>query len=287
MKTASPGLVTHLTSGQQFRRAELWTFSLVDGTVLRYTQLDTNVKVGSDTWLANGPVLTRPRARQVAGVEVDEFEITIAPGPGDLIGGQTWPVVARKGGLRDGRVLIERVYMPTWGDVSLGKLYTQGGVMVRARGDGSEVIATVWSDLMRLNTKIPIDVQQAGCRHTLFDAKCTLSAAAFAVSGTVASGSTASSIHAVLGQATGYFSLGRIVFTSGPNIGASRSIKLHTSGSPAIVKLVIPMFNAPVVGDAFTIYPGCDKTQATCNTKFANQDNFGGEPYVPVPETAL
>jgi hypothetical protein len=43
----------------------------------------------------------------------------------------------------------------------------------------------------------------------------------------------------------------------------------------------------PNTGDTFTAYPGCDKTQNTCTSKFNNLVNFGGFPYVPVPEAAI
>jgi len=48
-----------------------------------------------------------------------------------------------------------------------------------------------------------------------------------------------------------------------------------------------PLPFAPNAGDAFTAYPGCDKTQNTCTAKFNNLANFEGFPYVPAPETAI
>jgi uncharacterized phage protein (TIGR02218 family) len=288
MKTASAGLIAHLTEGHAFRRADLWTFTLAGGTVARYTTLDADVKVGADTWLANGPVLTRPRSRLAAGTEVDEFEVTVESKATDTIGGLPWPQAARRGVLRHGRLLIERVYMPSFVDVSLGKLYMMGGRMAEIHGDGAQVRIGVRSDLELLNTKIPVDVVQPSCRHTLFDAGCTLSAAAFKVPGVVvAAGSTVGTLLASLAQESGWFSLGRVVFTSGPNNGASRQVRQHTLGSPASLKLAVPLFASPVAGDTFDLYPGCDRTMATCaSSKFNNLDNFGGEPFVPRPETA-
>lgn len=34
--------------------------------------------------------------------------------------------------------------------------------------------------------------------------------------------------------------------------------------------------------DTFRIYPGCDLTKSTCETKFSNLSNFGGFPFIPV-----
>lgn len=287
MKTASAPLIAHLATGQQFRRAELWTFTLANGTIARYTTLDVDVTVDGTTWLAGGPVLSRPASHQVSGVQVGEFEVTIEPAITDTIAGLPWVRAARLGLLRYGRLRIERVYMPAWGDVSLGKLHLMGGRMAAAHGDGSQVLITVRDDRELLNTKIPVNLVQPGCRHTLFAPGCTLNSASWAVSGTVAAGSTVSAVLATLAQAGGWFSLGRIVFTSGINSGNSRSVKLHAAGSPAALALIAPLPAAPALGDTFTLYPGCDKQQSTCAGKFSNVLNFGGQPYVPQPETAL
>lgn len=287
MKTGSGDLVTHLTTGKQFKRTELWTFTLADGTVLRLTTLDVNVTVGADTWLTNGPVLSRPGSRMVAGGEVSEFEITVEPGASDTIGGLPWALAARRGVLRHGRVLIERAYMPTWGDVSLGKLFVMGGRMAEIGGSASEIRITVRSDLELLNVNVPVELVQPSCRHTLFDSGCTLSAAAHDVSATILTGSTVGTLLATLSEATDWFSLGRVVFNDGPNAGSSRQIKKHTSGSPDSLALALPLYHAPVNGNSITLYPGCDRLQATCGTKFSNVVNFGGQPFVPQPETAL
>ena len=40
------------------------------------------------------------------------------------------------------------------------------------------------------------------------------------------------------------------------------------------------------VGDAFTVYPGCDKQQSTC-ALFGNSANFRGQPFIPAPELSV
>lgn len=284
MKTASAGLITHLTENRAFRRAELWTFTLSNGTVVRYTTLDKDVKVSSDTWSSNGPGLKRPVSKLVAGLDVDNFTITVTPRATDLLAGMAWPIAARMGFLRFGRLLIERVYMPTWDDVSLGKLYVMGGRIGKVSGPPTELSIEVNSEMEVLSVKQPIDVFQSMCRHTLFGPGCTLSKAAFKVSGAVTSGSTVSQVNTGLVDADGWFSLGQIVFTSGPNNGLSRFVKRYAGGSFAVIP---PLPTAPAVGNTFDAYPGCDRLQATCSGKFNNLNNFGAEPYTPAPETAV
>jgi uncharacterized phage protein (TIGR02218 family) len=52
-----------------------------------------------------------------------------------------------------------------------------------------------------------------------------------------------------------------------------------------VITVLQPLPAAVVSGDAFEIYPGCDKTKATCENKFANLIRFRGYPFIPAPET--
>jgi uncharacterized phage protein (TIGR02218 family) len=89
-----------------------------------------------------------------------------------------------------------------------------------------------------------------------------------------------------LTQADTYFDNGQLVFNFGANNGHVVAVKAYLN-SGGTVYFVVPLPALPTAGDTFTIYPGCDKTQATCASKFSNLANFGGFPYVPVPETAI
>jgi hypothetical protein len=65
-------------------------------------------------------------------------------------------------------------------------------------------------------------------------------------------------------------------------------VKSWVAGSPGTIALLAPFPNAAAAGDAFTIYPGCDKTlDANGCAKFANTARFKGYPYVPDPQTAV
>ena len=83
-------------------------------------------------------------------------------------------------------------------------------------------------------------------------------------------------------QASGYFDLGVVKFTTGLNAGVARTLRKYTPGQ---FTTIAPWPFAVAAGDAFTVYPGCDKTTSTCNAKFSNGSKFRGHPYVPSPET--
>ena len=94
-------------------------------------------------------------------------------------------------------------------------------------------------------------------------------------------------INTILSQATGYFDLGTITFTSGVLSGLSRTVQSYIKGIPGTATLLGGFPSAPATGDTFNIYPGCDKLQGTCTNKFNNLTNFRGYPYVPINETAV
>ena len=142
------------------------------------------------------------------------------------------------------------------------------------------------SRLELLNQNLPRNLYQATCMNTLYDTSCALVKSSFQTAATVTTGSTAGVIYANLSQATGYFNLGTITFTSGLNSGISRTIKTATQGSPGVVTLIAGFPSTPSPGDTFYIYPGCDKTMQSCINKFKNLSNFRGFPFLPQQENA-
>ncbi len=154
-------------------------------------------------------------------------------------------------------------------------------------------VISINSFIEQLQRPMPRNLFQSGCRWTLFDAGCTLSAASFAVAGTVAARTDDANFTTNLTQVSNYFALGRIVWLTGNNVGFQKGVRSYLSTGGAI-KLVTPMPYLIQAGDTFTIYPGCNKTQSACannNTAigpaFNNAANFGGQPYIPIPEVAV
>src|SRR6185312_6415109 len=115
---------------------------------------------------------------------------------------------------------------------------------------------------------------QPGCRYTLFDQNCTLSKASFAQNHTVAAGSTQLliNLNTALPNASPYYEQGFITFTSGQNQGLSGTIVKQLSTTQ--LQMSGPFLLPVQTGDAFTVYPGCDKTLATCTVKFNNAIHF-------------
>lgn len=287
MKTATNTFIDWLASNTEMVMAELYDVTLADGTQLHYTTFDRSLVVGGTTYLTGPPNFKRGTVEEVLTLsKVGTLTLEIHSNPTDTIDGV--PVLQKivRGDFDKAALTVRRLFM----DSSLNQ---QGTVIrfVGNIGDLDQVSRTVAkftckSKVEDLNIQLPRNILQPTCMHTLFDAGCTLSKAAFAVNGTVQGGSTVNKLVTNLTQADSYFDNGQLVFTSGANDGHVVAVKVYLN-SGGTVFFVVPLPATPSAGDTFTIYPGCDKTQATCQAKFANLANFGGFPYVPVPETAI
>ncbi|TPP10440.1 DUF2163 domain-containing protein [Rhizobium glycinendophyticum] len=85
------------------------------------------------------------------------------------------------------------------------------------------------------------------------------------------------------GLAEGHFRLGHLRFEGGPLAG--RRLAIEESGTAVEgfveVRLWLPLEVSPEVSDPVTLTVGCDKSFATCRTRFTNQRNFQGFPHMP------
>lgn len=284
MLAASPTLQALLAS-QQFLMADLYTLTLVGGHVARYTSADFDISHGGQTYAAAGgpsaPIIHRSRIRQTIGVEVDTLTLDIAASASHLLNGKPWLAALRLGALDGARIQVDRAFFSAW-TAAPEVLPRFAGRVAEIEVGRLDAKITVKCDLELLNVQMPRWLYQPGCRATLFDQECAINKATKAVAATVSSGATTTVIPCGLAQAAGYFSLGTITFSSGVNAGVSRSVRSYTPGS---LTLALPLVTAPANGDAFTAWPGCDKTLATCETKFANRPNYRGLPFIPIPES--
>lgn len=288
MKTASPTLITLLSTARAFWMADLYTFTLVDGTVLRHTSADIDITVDGRTFLHTGPIIRRGRIRVAIGVSVDQLDLSISADATTLLSGLPWLQAISNGALDGAVVDLERAFAASPDDAIAGTI--AGAVLLfsgRVSDTSTDSITakvSVRSFMELLNTPLPRNLYQPPCGNTLYDTGCGVSKAAFSVAGAVASGSTRQVLNCALANAAGYFDIGEIVMTSGQNLGVIRTVKTYT---PGVVNLAYPLPKPVTVGDTFTISPGCDLREVTCDTKFGNKPRFRGTPYVPVPETAI
>lgn len=75
-----------------------------------------------------------------------------------------------------------------------------------------------------------------------------------------------------------YYTGGKIVVETSPGVFEKRGIRTHV-GDTITMTHMIPGLEGLTNVD---VYPGCDHTRATCISKFNNEPNYGGFPFVPV-----
>lgn len=83
-----------------------------------------------------------------------------------------------------------------------------------------------------------------------------------------------------LGSDSGYFDYGLITMTSGLAINRSQEIRNYVPGQ-FVLELPFPTPYIPAAADSYSCTPGCDKSFATCKTRFSNQLNFRAENVLP------
>jgi uncharacterized phage protein (TIGR02218 family) len=297
VKSASGPLITLLASGN-FQKADLWTITLRNGTVARWSGADVAVYANGHNDVM-GPAIDRGAISEKIGIEVATLEMTINANGDDLIAGvPVIPFIIGRG-LDGAQVRLDRAFMADWGVPAAGTVLRFSGRVTSVgeiSGSTAKITVSAWTIL--LNVNMPPHLYQANCLHNVYDAGCTLNPASFSSTGTVAAGvgpvfpattpDTRPTQTTWLSNLTGVpdkFTIGRLTFTSGANAGLARSIR--TNAADGTFEIVNPLPVKPSAGDTFTAYWGCDRTSTTCSGKFNNLANFKGVEFVPSPETSI
>lgn len=233
------------------------------------------------------------------GVDVDTWQVVMTPTSQATIGGQPFLQAIRAGALDGATILVDRAFfdnrpggLPQGASslTPLGVVNIFTGRMAEIDFGRSAAIISINSHLELLNVQMPRNLFGASCRWTVYSPGCTLNKATYAQTGSLAAAAAATSntlsvtVSAPAGSGT--YALGYIQVTSGPNAGFTRLIRSWVAGTPATFTLIAPFPYAFAGGEIFTAYPGCNRQLNTC-ALFGNTINFGGEPFIPAPETAL
>ena len=270
MKTALTG-IPELAEGVI---CELYTFTFANGSSSYFTTADMDLPYRGQIYLSGVLIFDRGTIKTSVGVEVDDVSVTLYPGDGLTL---NLPTFVNNGGLDGAWVKIERArnnYV----------VHLFEGMVSDASADRTKAEFTLSAGTLLLNIEMPRNAFTPGCIYNLFDSGCGLDKSSFAQAATVLSGSTARVLLSGLTQADEYFELGTVTFTSGENIGATRTVRSYTTGS---MTLSYPLQHTPAEGDTFTAYPGCDKRMSICESKFVNKARYRGYPFIPVPEATI
>lgn len=263
--------------------AECFTFTTTAGTPYRWTNYDVPIAYNGYTFSAGGPLVQGLKYKGTVGLEVDKQQLTIAARPTDLINGAPFLVALRDGAFDGAAIQRDRVFMSSPGGSVVGGVTLFKGFLSTVDSVGrTQATVTVASALVVLDYDMPRNLFSPTCVHTLYDAGCGIPRGTFAASGAAGSGSTSNTV--IWSGAATQHQQGSLVWTSGANANLRSTVRSVNTGTS--LSLMYPLPFAPSAGDTFTVYAGCDHTQATCQSRFNNTNNFRGFPYVPPPEMA-
>lgn len=304
MRRANAATVALLASGQPFEQFDMYTFTLASGFVARYVNCPFDVNYGGNTWLcsrtAGGVILdeagdTPQRGDFTDGFAVGQWAIRIMPRDTDTIGNLPWKSAVRAGILNEAIMQVDRGIIAAWPSpptlaitpVGILSKYFFGRVAEIDWGRSAvDISANDPRELLAID--FPRNFWTAECGYALFDTRCTLVKATFAVPTTINGiGNSNSKIMTTdAAHADNYFALGSALITSGDNTGLQLRIQSSLQLAGAI-QLAAPFPFLITPGTTVTLYPGCDKQATTCTNKFNNRPNFGGFKDIPAPETAI
>ena len=276
MKTLPPGLQSHLDSGTT-TLCWCWKIARRDGAVLGFTDHDLPMTFDSVTYdAATG--FTASEVQSTLGLAVDNLTVAGALNAASLNEDDL-----AAGLYDDADIEIWRV---NWAAPDQRVLMRKGSLGQVKRGK-TAFSCEVRGLAHRLNQPVG-RVYAYSCDADLGDARCgkDISGSAFTATATVLAvidnrRFTTADLSA---YASGWFSGGKLSFTTGANSGRAMEVKRHGLGS---LELWQAMSETIAPGDHFLVSAGCDKQFSTCKAKFANGVNFRGFPYMPGNDAAL
>lgn len=274
MRTIPTNLLNDFKSGF---RSTIIKITAKDSTVYAYTDHDFSLTVDGVNYVP-APGLQRINLSSSTGDAVSNQEF-----------GSAW-VDAPEEDLIAGKLdnaTIEVAFC-SWKNPAYGKTVIDKGTLGIIQWTADGFRADMHSHMRALQRNISFPVT-ANCRHQLFSnfsddklGACTLNKASYTYTGSVKAVLTSKLKFTTngLSQPDGWCTNGILTWTSGPNAGLSSEVKSHTVGLETTIELFLPSFTTISVGNNFSITAGCDKTHATCKTKFNNIPNFGGFEFI-------
>ncbi|MGO9004967.1 MAG: DUF2163 domain-containing protein, partial [Beijerinckiaceae bacterium] len=127
MKSASPALITYLNglraqTDAPVLMADCFTFTLLSGLILTYTNADVPIALDGYTYLANSVLVDGLHYKCSIGLEVDQQKITIAARPTDTIGGVPVLQALRNGAFDGCEIVRTRAFLSSWTAAPIGSV---------------------------------------------------------------------------------------------------------------------------------------------------------------------
>lgn len=276
MRTCSSDLAADINS-ECTSLCRLWTVTRADGFVLQFTDCSKPVTFDSDVYRADLSFITSAIFTSASYAKAQSVTMDVPT----ATGGFTQDDLRQK--LYRGatcKVSVINYIVPAHGEMVLFE-GVFGKQSVSDKGVARFEITPKGSSFA--GGSIGREVYSFQCRNSFGDVNCsqggTVDLGVLSVSFTVdaVSGSIVTAGE-FTGHAANYWTPGYLLWDTGNNAGTRTKIQASATDHVTVVSLPA---RAIQIGDTGTITPGCDLLIETCFAKWANQENFRGEPDVP------
>lgn len=242
-----------------------WRLQRRDGVVLGFTSHDRDLILDGLTY----------RAAPGMVPSAIERRDSLDPDTVDLAGALTSDLISEAdllAGRWDGARL--RVMAVNWESPGEAPLFLVRGELGGVESDGAAFSAELRGPAILLEAPV-VEETSPECRAMLGDNRCRVDLAARRTLARIVSVEGAS---ITLDQAPGDCGFGTLRWLDGANAGLT--VDVSESRGPLVI-LREPPFFLPEPGEKVELTEGCDKRFATCAGRFANAENFRGEPHLP------
>ena len=273
MHTIPSALQARLDSGVT-TLCRCWVIKRADGVTQGFTDHDEDIALDAVACRAGGG-LTGSEVTQKLGLAVDSSELSGA------LAGDSFNEDDLAAGRYDAATI--EIWLVDWSEPALRVLLAKG-TLGEVKREGQAFTAEVRGLSERLAQESG-RLYTATCSADLGDGRCSidLTNPAFLGAGAVILPEATAAFTAVGldGFEDGWFTAGKLTFTSGANNGLSVEVKSHRKAGAVRLVLWQAMAEPIVSGDTFLVTAGCDKRFETCRARFNNAVNFRGFPHIP------
>lgn len=280
MRTFDAGFAAHIGSGAT-TLSTCWKLTQADGAVLGFTDHDEVLSFdGTDYVPAHGLDGAERPAR--LGMAVDTSEImgvlsSDAIAEADILMGH-YDGAAVEIFRVNWRNVAERARLGRW---SIGEITREDGAF---RAELRSGLAALNVPKGRIYSRL--------CDAELGDARCgvDVGGAAYRAEAEVTAirDRYRIEVEGITGFDAGWFDLGVAAWSSGARAGLrDRVLASERSGALDVLAFAMPVGDWVAAGDTLTLTAGCDRSFATCRTRFGNGVNFRGFPHIPGSDYVL
>lgn len=246
-----------------------WRLERRDGVTLGFTSHDRDVEVDG-LLLRASPGMMPSSITESIGTEIDGLDVR----------GALSADAIRADDLHAGRWDGARlsIFLLDWTEPAAQKRMLAVGELGAISHSGDAFEAEFKGPAAKLDRSVA-PYTSPGCRANFGDMSCRINAVRYSHAARIVSVS-GSILTISLSDLTTVpdFAFGTLRWLNGANCGLRAEI---LSGNASAIQLAMPPPFPVVAGTRIELVQGCDKTIATCATRFANAINFRGEPYLP------